>query len=177
VFTCLIPTNSDQVTRYLYILKRFRKIRKAIVSVLVPVRLQQLGSYWTDFHEIWYLGMFRKSFPKVQVSLKPDNNNAYFTHRPTHIYDSNGKGFPLQAWCGSWGSRTFGTMKVVRSSPLRHYEGGKVVTLKHRPSSPPGVFLVLIFRGWVDPMAHDSVGGFGKIPQRHHRRSIPRPSD
>jgi hypothetical protein len=38
-----------------------------------------------------------------------------------------GKGFPLQAWSGSWGSAglgswifsTFGTMKVVRSSPLR----------------------------------------------------------
>jgi hypothetical protein len=38
-----------------------------------------------------------------------------------------GKGFPLQAWVGSWGSgrlsfrifSTFGTMKVERSSPLR----------------------------------------------------------
>jgi hypothetical protein len=38
-----------------------------------------------------------------------------------------GKGFPLQAWNSSWGSRrsrlrivsTFGTMKVVRSLPLR----------------------------------------------------------
>ena len=27
-----------------------------------------------------------------------------------------------------------------------HYEGGKVVTLTHRPPLPPGVFLVLIFR-------------------------------
>jgi hypothetical protein len=30
---------------------------------------------------------------------------------------------------------------------FRHYEGGKVVTLTHRPPSPPGVFLLLIFRG------------------------------
>ena len=30
---------------------------------------------------------------------------------------------------------------------IRHDSGGKVVTLKHRPPSPPGVFLVLIFRG------------------------------
>jgi hypothetical protein len=30
---------------------------------------------------------------------------------------------------------------------FRHYEGGKVVTLTHRPSLPPGVFLALICRG------------------------------
>jgi hypothetical protein len=53
----------------------------------------------------------------------------------------------------------------------------KVVTLTHRPSLPPGVFLVLIFRGWVDPRAHGSVGSYGKNPHRHHWGSIPRPSD
>jgi hypothetical protein len=50
----------------------------------------------------------------------------------THINNlivskSKGKGFPLQAWSGSWGSRRlrlldlldFRHMKVVRSSPLR----------------------------------------------------------
>ena len=30
---------------------------------------------------------------------------------------------------------------------VRHYEGGKVVTLTHRQSLPPTVFLVLISRG------------------------------
>jgi hypothetical protein len=43
------------------------------------------------------------------------------------LVKGKGKGFPLQAWNGSWGSRRlrlldfldFGTMKVVRSSPLR----------------------------------------------------------
>jgi hypothetical protein len=34
------------------------------------------------------------------------------------------------------------------------YEGGEVVSLKHRPLLPPGLFLVFIFtRGWVDPRA------------------------
>jgi hypothetical protein len=60
---------------------------------------------------------------------------------------------------------------------FRHYEGGKVVTIMHRPSLPPGVFLVLIFRGWVDPRAHGSLGRYGKNPQWHPRGSIPRPSD
>jgi hypothetical protein len=72
-----------------------------------------------------------------------------------------GKGFPLQAWCGSWRSRR---LRLLDLLDFRHYEGGKVVTLTHQPSLPPGVFLVLIFRGWVDTRAHGSVGSFGKTP-------------
>jgi hypothetical protein len=45
---------------------------------------------------------------------------------------------------GSLGSRR---LRLLDRLDIRHYEGGKVVTLTHRPSSPPGVFLVLIFRG------------------------------
>jgi len=41
--------------------------------------MEQLGSQWTDFHEIWYLTIFRKSVEKIQFSLKYDNNNGYFT--------------------------------------------------------------------------------------------------
>jgi hypothetical protein len=36
----------------------------------MSVRMEQLGSHWTDFHEIWYLSIFRKSVEKIQVSLK-----------------------------------------------------------------------------------------------------------
>jgi hypothetical protein len=85
-----------------------------------------------------------------------------------------GKGFPLQAWNGCWVSRR---LRLLDRLDIRHYEGGKVVTLTHRPSLPPGVLLVLVFRGWVDSRAHGSVGSFGKNPQRHHWGSIPRPSD
>ena len=34
--------------------------------------MEHLGSHWTDFHEIWYLNIFRKSIVNVQVSLKSD---------------------------------------------------------------------------------------------------------
>jgi hypothetical protein len=85
-----------------------------------------------------------------------------------------GKVFPLQAWSGSWGSRRLRLLDLLN---IRHCEGGKVVTLTHRSSLSPGVFLALIFRGWGDPTAHGSVGSFGKEPQRHHWGSIPRPSD
>jgi hypothetical protein len=40
------------------------------------VRVEQLGSHWTDFDETWY---FRKSVEKIKVLLKSDKNNGYFT--------------------------------------------------------------------------------------------------
>jgi len=41
--------------------------------------MEQLGSHWTDFNEIWYLNMFSKSVEKIQVSMKSDKNIEYFT--------------------------------------------------------------------------------------------------
>ena len=39
------------------------------------------------FCEIWVLSIFRKSVEKIQVSLKSDKNNGYFTWRPIYIFD------------------------------------------------------------------------------------------
>jgi hypothetical protein len=33
------------------------------------------------------LGIFRKYFEKIQVSLKSDKNNGYFTWKPLYIFD------------------------------------------------------------------------------------------
>jgi len=44
-----------------WFLGAFAKLRKATISFGMSVRMEQLGSHWTDFHEIWYLGIFRKS--------------------------------------------------------------------------------------------------------------------
>ena len=49
--------------------------------------MEQLGSNWTDFHENWYTDIFWKSVEKIQVELKSEKNNGYFTLRP--IYDFN----------------------------------------------------------------------------------------
>jgi len=46
----------------------------------------QLGSYWTDFNEILYLRIFRKSDEKLLVLLKLDKNNEYVTWRPIYIF-------------------------------------------------------------------------------------------
>jgi len=48
--------------------------------------MEQLGSHLTDFHEILYFNIFRKSVEKIQVSLKPDKNNRYFTWWPKYIF-------------------------------------------------------------------------------------------
>jgi hypothetical protein len=69
----------------------FAILRKATVSFDMSVRLsvcmEQLECQWTDFHEIWYLNIFRKSVKKIQVSLKSDENNGYFTWGPIYICD------------------------------------------------------------------------------------------
>ena len=43
------------------------------------VRMEQLDSNWTDFHDTWYLSTFRQSVVKLQVSWKSDKNGGYFT--------------------------------------------------------------------------------------------------
>ena len=72
------------------ILVAFSKIAKATVSfvmfVRLSVRMEQLGSHWTDFHEIWYLRIFRKSIDKIQVPLKSDKTKGYFTWSTIHAF-------------------------------------------------------------------------------------------
>ena len=64
----------------------FEKLRKA--SSLPSVRPHGTTRiHLTDFYEIWYLSIFRNSVTKIQVSLKSDKNNGYFTWRPIYIYD------------------------------------------------------------------------------------------
>jgi hypothetical protein len=46
--------------------------------------MQQLGSHWTDFHEILYLSIFRKSVWEYLGFIKIWHD---FTWRPVDIYD------------------------------------------------------------------------------------------
>ena len=54
--------------------------------------MEQLHSKWVDLHEIWYLSIFKKSVEEIQVSLKYDNNDGYFTWWPIYIFDWNVSG-------------------------------------------------------------------------------------
>jgi hypothetical protein len=54
--------------------------------ICLSVRMEQFGSHWTDFHEIWYLSIFRKCVNKIEVSLKSDKKDRYLTWRPVSIF-------------------------------------------------------------------------------------------
>jgi hypothetical protein len=51
-------------------LSAFAKLRKAttscVMSVRPSVRMEQLGSHWTDFHEMLYLKISRKTAEKIR---------------------------------------------------------------------------------------------------------------
>ena len=50
--------------------------------------MEQLGYHWTDFHEVLYFGGGGvKSVDKIQVSLRCDNSNGYFTRIPMYLCD------------------------------------------------------------------------------------------
>ena len=47
-----------------YIVNRFVGL---LASSCLSVPLEQLGSHWTDFHEILYLSTFEKSVERLEV--------------------------------------------------------------------------------------------------------------
>ena len=57
--------------------------------------MEQFGFHWTDFHEILFLSIFRKSVKKIQVSLKADKNNGYFTGEDQFTFIIISPSFPL----------------------------------------------------------------------------------
>jgi hypothetical protein len=65
------------------LLGAFAEFWRATVSFVVyvrpSVRMEQLGSRWTDFHEIWRLSIFLKCAEKIQALLKTEKNKGYFT--------------------------------------------------------------------------------------------------
>jgi hypothetical protein len=65
---------------FVNVLGTFAKLRnetiRFVMFVRLSVRMEQLGFYWTDFYELLYWKVFRKSVEKIQVSLKSDKNNG-----------------------------------------------------------------------------------------------------
>jgi len=46
------------------------ELRLVCMSVCLSVRMKQLGPKWTNFEEIWYLNISRKSIGKIQDLLR-----------------------------------------------------------------------------------------------------------
>ena len=65
-----LPWKSNST--FLWCCRRFRKIAKSNYLLLhvypsaVSVRMEQLGSHWTDFHEIWYMSIFEAMSRKLK---------------------------------------------------------------------------------------------------------------
>jgi hypothetical protein len=80
VFTCRVTSWQHKIWLFLGAVANLRKAAiSVVISVCPSVRIEQLGSHWTEFHEIWYLSIFRKSVEKIQVSLKSNKNKRYCT--------------------------------------------------------------------------------------------------
>ena len=67
--------------------KRSQKLRIQLRHIGLPDRVEQPGSHWMNFHEIWLKTIFQKSFQIILVLLKSDKNDSYFTRRPMYIFD------------------------------------------------------------------------------------------
>jgi len=51
------------------------------LSVRPSVRMEQSSSHWTDFPEILYLIIIRRSLENIKVALKSDKYNGLFTRK------------------------------------------------------------------------------------------------
>jgi hypothetical protein len=58
------------------------------MPVRLSVRMEQTRLLPEGFCDVLYLSNFWGYVQKVEVLLKSDKNNDYFTCRRTHIYDS-----------------------------------------------------------------------------------------
>jgi hypothetical protein len=67
-------TNGDKVAG-------FMGVNKIAKTHIMSARTEQLGFYWTDFHEIRFLSIFRKSLEKIKF-----NYNRYFISRPIYSF-------------------------------------------------------------------------------------------
>jgi len=85
-----------------FVLRCVRKISEqqplatSCLFVRPSVRMEQLCSHWANCHEIWYLSIFRKFVYNIQILLKSDKINRYFTWRPMKVFLQYLAGFFLE---------------------------------------------------------------------------------
>jgi hypothetical protein len=85
---CQACPDTENISYFVSLFQVFRRVHKItnsdyrlrrVLSARPSVRMERLGSRWTDFDETRYLSFFRKSVKKIQGSLKSGKNNEYFT--------------------------------------------------------------------------------------------------
>jgi len=81
--TSVLPDNKSRS-----VFRGARRIAKSdyyVRNIRSSVRLEQLGTNWTDLHYIWYSRIYWKYVKQIQDLLKLDENNGYHTRRPIYI--------------------------------------------------------------------------------------------
>ena len=66
---------------------QIRLLASSCLPVCPSVRMEQLASQWTDFHEILYLKVFSNLSRKFKFHLNPTRIRVLYMKR-TYIYDS-----------------------------------------------------------------------------------------
>ena len=74
---CSIKYRKNEFCFYARVQNCLKRLLASLCLFFCPsVHMEQLGSHWTDFHEIWYLSIFRTSLEQIEVSWKSDKNNG-----------------------------------------------------------------------------------------------------
>ena len=95
-----------------------RKIRP-VFQTCPSVRMEQLSSHRTDFHDIWNLS-YRRSIEKFRFSFKSDINNGYFRRRRSHVYDNISLNSSLNEKCFRSNRREKNTHFVSNNNEYTH---------------------------------------------------------
>ena len=96
--TELLPLSNATVQKkknYIHFRKtaEVRLLISSCMSVCQSVRVEQLGSHWTDFYEIWYLSICLPSDKKIRVWKKPDKSEGSFIWIRTYFMINDDKVF------------------------------------------------------------------------------------
>jgi hypothetical protein len=68
-------------------------------SISLSVRMELLGSNWTDFHVDWCFSIFAEPDQKIQLSLKSVENNRKFTSKHMYFYANMSPNSPYNEKC------------------------------------------------------------------------------
>jgi len=80
--------NTRPGLRVLLALRRVRKIAKNdyyLRRVCLSIRMEKLGSHWTDCHRIWYLGILLKYVENSKFLLKSGKGRVLYTKTYLHL--------------------------------------------------------------------------------------------
>lgn len=77
--SCLFHTQYPRGREVLGMLAKLQKVTMSFIMSVCPCALDNLAPKGQIFMKYGYLSIFPKSVQTIQVSLKPDTNNRYFT--------------------------------------------------------------------------------------------------